>query len=579
MPMSHDFHCSSGSPRSFTDPVSNFVMISGVDLSRDLANMFQAGKYPREFMPDFIHEMVHHMCFDSPVGAALGILHMRSWHKTLRTITEKNSTVDKYDVLEDALRYETAIALMRPLAEGLALFGEFDSFPGTSPLLSNVAMQTAVSFGEAYSEAKIDAAARLALQRYRLSDIATQKKTHLLVQPFTIDGDGYLPGYLTVKNMRVFLLRKAWKLVDSDLFLSYLKAFFYDDFGLVARLLDPDRQLQPFGSDDPEKDSCNAIAIYLQERFQKLYNLTNDELLERFERAALAGAPDYWSQLDLGSDPELVKKGETLLQQALDSAFEGQQTRGGVEAAMLRYQLQLLKQRHLFCVGSFEIPVRVNEYGRALGGRVRENPVFAVPALDGVTPRAGNGSIEYFFSPRYHYSVCTISIEGDVVAVFSLAANFSDEIKKEVAEYEASLSDVLRQRERLDAAVEQLLAEPESKIIFDHYAGQHAQMVERLYVRDRCLALPFTPADKIDRCADLMRESGLYCILGEDGGRLGRVAELSVLNSILFEKADIAAHVSWDLPQLLSELEEIQRKTNVPIAHEFGDRAVIFCNV
>ena len=55
-----DAHCSLEGGRSFVDPVTNWMLISGVTLDRDLAKMMLGGKYPIQFLPDFLHVSVHH---------------------------------------------------------------------------------------------------------------------------------------------------------------------------------------------------------------------------------------------------------------------------------------------------------------------------------------------------------------------------------------------------------------------------------------------------------------------------------------------------------------------------------------
>jgi hypothetical protein len=244
-----DFHCSVGDARSITDPVTNWVMISGVDLKRDLANMIRGGKYPLSCLPIFLHEAVHHMCFDSPVGMALSMLQLRARRKALLHITNsQSSAVDKYDVAEDAIRYESAIHIMRPLAEGLALFGEFDAFPGDSPVMSNVMKIMAINFREPREERETIAdTARRILWGTRVGSLFTERKADLLVQPLVTTSGGYLAGYLTVKNLQLILMKKmqSGRFLDSDLFLFYLLTYFYHDFGFVATLLDPDHELDP----------------------------------------------------------------------------------------------------------------------------------------------------------------------------------------------------------------------------------------------------------------------------------------------------------------------------------------------
>ena len=241
-----DLHCSLGDRHSYTDPVTNRVMISGVSLDRDLAGMLMLGKYPQRLLPTFLHEMVHHWCFHSPVGSVLSYLQLRARRNSLLLLVESNhdsSDVEQsFDILLDLLRYEAAINLMRPLAEGMALFAEFDAEPGESAAISTPLSFTYLSFHEIEpSKAPFEGLSAL-LARHRLSDDMRERKANLLVQPFSCVGGGYLPGYMLVKNLWLYMLRerKCHRFWDRDLFLSYLQSFFYNDYEFIATLLSPE---------------------------------------------------------------------------------------------------------------------------------------------------------------------------------------------------------------------------------------------------------------------------------------------------------------------------------------------------
>ncbi len=169
------------------------------------------------------------------------------------------------------MRYESAISLMRPLAEGLALFAEFDALPDDSPVISLPIMMSAISFANPEENDQRPApdqwnslVSRLLL-RHRLSPRFIEKKAALLKQPVgATAGSGYLAGYLTVKNIWDYLKRRNSKLWDSDLFLTYFKTVFYDDFGLVAVLLDPDTEIMTTGAGD--RDCVERIMRYFLHR-------------------------------------------------------------------------------------------------------------------------------------------------------------------------------------------------------------------------------------------------------------------------------------------------------------------------
>src|SRR5258708_11032875 len=122
-----------GDKLSNTDPISNSVLISGLDFQRDGGNLLLPGRYPMACLGSYIHEALHHMCFRSPVGSAIAYLYHRGFLRAFdHTTLGEAAAYDEYQVLEDTVRVETILTIMRPLAEGIALFGEFDAWPGAS---------------------------------------------------------------------------------------------------------------------------------------------------------------------------------------------------------------------------------------------------------------------------------------------------------------------------------------------------------------------------------------------------------------------------------------------------------------
>ncbi len=291
-PEFYDLHCSLGEGRSVTDPVTNWVLIAGVEIDRDLANMLQAGRYPNKYLGDFLHELMHHWCFLSPVGTALSLLQMRARRNALLHIIETseypNNDLDK--IAEDTLRYEAAIGVLRPLAEGLALFADFDAFPGNSEIMSIIMSLTLVHFTDWRGTSNSNTRLNLLRERlfsHRLSNFTRERKANLYVQPLSAEGGGYLLGYLFVKNLMYLLQNQSnsHKLFDSDFYMTFLRSFIYEDYGLVAMLLDKEKQLNPFTMD--KQEPVQATFQYLVDRFTQLQKFTTDKILAQFENAVL----------------------------------------------------------------------------------------------------------------------------------------------------------------------------------------------------------------------------------------------------------------------------------------------------
>ena len=63
--------------RSWTDPVSNLMLLHQLDLRSALARLRDREALPQDALPSFLHESTHHWCFDSPVGLTLSLVTLR----------------------------------------------------------------------------------------------------------------------------------------------------------------------------------------------------------------------------------------------------------------------------------------------------------------------------------------------------------------------------------------------------------------------------------------------------------------------------------------------------------------------
>ena len=573
-----DLHCSLGDGRSFTDPVSNWVLISGLQIDRHAANLLQIGNYPSRYLPDFLHEFVHHWCFHSPVGAALAFLQMRAFRTAMLKMKEEEiGEKDALEVAEDFIRYETAITLMRPLAEGLALFAEFDTAPGDSPVLSLASMVAGTHFldmsGPDVSPAQSWENVRYLLAARRMEEDFCDRKANLLVQPFHTRKGGYLPGYLTLKSLRQILIQsmESPKFEDPDLFLTYIRSFFYEDYELVAVLLDPETALDPWSG---RNDSAQAISRYFQKRFAQLVHSTTEERVERFEQAVSRGATFDWDDEAMGADPQKATLGRERLYRMLEEInFDGPPDT--LEKVLKRSDHFLFAQRDLMCIGSFPAPVEVNEHGRALVGEYRSDstgdfriPLLSIPALEGVPPRKGDGSLEFFLSVNGRYSLSTVTLGDEIVAVNSLSDNFTEDLKKQVTGYWTSQASVTHLRKLRLTAIGKALEEPTVRVYTEHYRQNCARVTDETYATR---ALLFTPDSHLARCRELLHEHGLYEVLGGDPDFIRTVALVSLLVAFTPDRervSELLAERGIGLDAILNRLRDCWDSHRLPIILE-----------
>jgi hypothetical protein len=183
-----------------------------------------------------------------------------------------------------------AAAVLRPFAEGLAMFAEFDAVSrvdseATSPLPWILAVYFAGLDSAKYQSTPEPFAtlyrALDVLGAYRLNAETLEKKADLLVSPLASAYDGgYLAGYLAVKSMWRHLCEKQARLRgETDLTLAFMRSYFYDDPVLAGLILD---------TGDPEASSL-AVATRVQRRIDTFENIGSDDVTAFEQRLIDAG--------------------------------------------------------------------------------------------------------------------------------------------------------------------------------------------------------------------------------------------------------------------------------------------------
>jgi hypothetical protein len=225
--------------RSHTDTLTNVVVLSAVDVGRHFRDI-AARDLPIATLPTFLHEATHHWCFDSPVGIALHLLLMRARRAALLNVANNARQDHGWDILDHVVRYEMIRDFTRPISEGLALFAEHDAIPGESKTISTPMARAAALYGRGYgvlSGTQYDGMPEV-LAAARVSRRHARQKAALMLEPFTCVNGGYLPGYLLIKSMWRYARSRSPLFRDSDFFLQYIRGHLFEDWELVALLLD-----------------------------------------------------------------------------------------------------------------------------------------------------------------------------------------------------------------------------------------------------------------------------------------------------------------------------------------------------
>ncbi|WP_370949611.1 hypothetical protein AB5J62_19245 [Amycolatopsis sp. cg5] len=409
------------SGRSFINPVTNETVISSFQVAQHLEGLIQRHIAP-DCLPAFLHEATHHWCFMHTTGLAVSLLHQRALADAAAYRGEHRFDERLARRLTGAMmRYEAFMALQRPLAEGLALFAEFDlSSHGTLPRLCPVLARVADYFGPAViasfePEEHRDAVTRdlldVILGSTRRRPDVVARRTDVLVRPADPEDGGYLPGYLLVKALWSAGMGVDSRLGDPELFFAYFIAYFYTDLGTIAQLLDEEDDLR----------AVDRLSEYFVERVVRFGHADHvahlDEFLaqnenrkvhDRFEDWARHGnvrweVDDTTSELGVrrlvalhdetlenATDEDLARNVALMFQRGVLSLGKHPVTIG--VAAGSRFTVTSGETVVMTGTGTFDLPAGATADGRA------EVSIDAYSGCAAITLSTADGPPSYWFS-------------------------------------------------------------------------------------------------------------------------------------------------------------------------------------
>jgi hypothetical protein len=208
--------------RSWTDATTNNVVFRGLDAPayfRWLSKRDQDDSLgDSHLLGSFLHEFAHHWCNRTLLGATLALFE-------LRLAVFAPSLPDGRTVWSrDYLAHQSIMSLLRPVSEGLAQMAEFDLTHIDRNARTGTPLAAAtLCFGLGAD----DVFRHSMLQRLRHSDDLLRRKASLYLKKFDVE-EGYLPGYMSVKNYAWTLIGRGYN-VPIEYLLTYIRSYFWDD--------------------------------------------------------------------------------------------------------------------------------------------------------------------------------------------------------------------------------------------------------------------------------------------------------------------------------------------------------------
>jgi hypothetical protein len=534
-----------GSRLSDTDPINNSVLISGLKFAGDGVNLLLPGRYPIARLGSYIHEALHHRCFRSPVGAAISFLYHRGFQRAIDLLSLGEACeFDELHVLADIARVEAVLHMMRPLPEGIALFGEFDAYPGESRSLSNVFLRTAVAFAEAVPDwqkkPRIDELLRGVLDCGQ-SLIGTQlRKENLLMQGFTTQNGGYLPGYFMVKNLQFALLRRLRcdKFLDAEFYLHFIVDWFYGDFELVSTLLDKSKTVLTFH--DESVDAIDAIFHAFQHRVGALFTDLSADAVEKLDDLLVSSDMVPWWKLQLGMAQSQAKAIEEKLLVDINHLTDDADRPGSeVQRAARAMCYDSVMRRDYLCLGSFAEDIEILTNGQVVIGNVESDPrfpsaVFFVGNSRKPGPWKGKATFDVLQSGRSGRVFFAVYANNELVVLDCRADGF-DEERPEIEGFNVSTEHCRTIKAFMKDKINKALDTEVAAIVRDHYKAESEKITETIY-RNWCGCLMTVVGPE----ADISMEPGtLLKLCARDTKFLRTLAALGCVGSPIFAQDDL----------------------------------------
>ena len=432
----------------------------------------------------------------------------------------------------------------------------------------------------------------------RLNEQTLRSKVALLAKPLQPSVDCYLAGYLFVKNLRRFALSKSTRFLETDVFLTYLRNFFYHDLGLVAALLEPSVS---------EIRTANTIAMAFQERIDQFFASDLATNLTRFEKE-IAGleANETTHFLEIFNNTPAARLGlerlQALSDEVLSDEINGKSDQSKIDGEhrdiLQQIQQNIFLRRSFMHLGGLSVSVSIDNdglstlardnrtymalrlkgnteeekvsfyYNTPTGDKVIKNFLYVRGTLDATEGR-GEGSEDLYFSVFNTYQVVTITREGKLVgSIFLDRVDPDSEAKRNSRAEFMELQRVGVQLEQIDKALTEALNEIVEKnwikISLNHVKGSLTDIVDNIYLQ---YSLSFVPGDKLDECKKIMSKRGYYELLGRDRSTLEALALLDICCSLLpFRErvTEILAAHNVDLDTTIATLNEYSKQYGIP---------------
>jgi len=551
--------------RSWTDAITNRVVLRGMDGMAYLKWFAKRETKIDPVIPQFMHEFTHHWCFNSSVGQATAFLRMRAAFLSLF----KKST-SEHDATLDISKYMACTILLKPITEGLALFAECDTCPGQSNVVSEVILALQMCFGFAPLEGEHgqELSLQALLQGTRLTpDFLSDRKGLLYFKPFDID-DAYLPGYLSIKTLHSRLKLRVPGFFDPDLFLSFVRTYFYEDSLLVEALLSDEKT---------ETRAAEAVARRINRRVAEL--IEDEELaqhVERFEKSIADGQPELAMTEGIGITSEDRSRVKDRLAGAATNLIRDVPKEDNsmmLAAAVILSSIQL---RRFMAVAAVPVEMSGNVDGSLDALSVDGEKLATIPSEQTASAAGQQRELLVVIDASANCMFQVIKGIDDVRIVRRFGS--SDANREELLRF-VQMRDLIQEgADILEEECTSLIKESGRAVTLNHIIRETVRVAKELYLAVATLNV----MDKdLDRVKGLLLEQGLRPFIHEDATLARVLAGVGLANTISAQVSTIVglseAFFRMDADLVRESIEQLRSHSGLPLL--IGSKENVFALV
>lgn len=566
----------SGDEQSYSHSVTNLLYLKGFDRLEEFGSLWLDRRLPQHLFLPFVHEMTHIWCYSSALGSVLSELRLNcavlSKIILSRLLPAEEQSVALEDLRHDVIRLETAVHVLRPLAEGMALFAEYDATPSSTTLSYPTACAAALFAPHNPDNAgnrETDDDIRLIWQVLcdnRGKENIFRNKANLLFSQFTFSDEsgGYLQGYLFVKSILWLFETTLGRRVDSDCFLSFLRWYFFEDWAGAAAVLDQSGTLT---------EASSRVVYHVGDRLIDLASadaLAHFEVFEAHRLKQGNSPPKYHDWVRTRFDTEI--QGRELYRKLFEdtSTLATTAVENGSDPTkyLQRYVITLNKRRNvlILCEHPAKITLSEMEVSVVLEGTTEQLIMSPFNQCAEMPLGTYSGYVSLVMGTDLSFCTLVAGTSGKAIAISPLG-KMTEEQKSLVTDFVGSRTDYERFSEHIVRITSDVIKEAYGAEWLPSCLSNIDQGIDKLY---RNMAFQWLPETVREENATTMRKNGFAGILGwnrELGYALGRVSIFSSLQ-LPGQPTRTPKFDEQLTPQQMSAVISAATKFSLPLVYE-----------